>query len=31
MSLLNVRDFKQDIVKGLILVAPLGLGMAGRR
>jgi D-xylose transport system permease protein len=31
MSLLNVRDFMQDIVKGSILVAAVGLDMAGRR
>jgi len=31
MSLLNVRDFLQDIVKGGILVAAVGLDMAGRR
>jgi D-xylose transport system permease protein len=31
MSLLNVRDFMQDIIKGAILVAAVGLDMAGRR
>ena len=31
MSLLNVRDFMQDIVKGSILVAAVGLDMMGRR
>ena len=31
MSLLNVRDFMQDIVKGSILVAAVGLDMVGRR
>jgi len=31
MSLMNVRDFMQDIVKGSILVAAVGLDMAGRR
>lgn len=31
MSLLNVRDFMQDIIKGSILVAAVGLDMAGRR
>ena len=31
MSLLNVRDFTQDIVKGSILVAAVGLDMLGRR
>lgn len=31
MSLLNVRDFMQDIIKGTILVAAVGLDMAGRR
>jgi D-xylose transport system permease protein len=31
MSLLNVRDFMQDIVKGCILVAAVGLDMMGRR
>ena len=30
MSLLNVRDFMQDIIKGSILVAAVGLDMAGR-
>ncbi|MFL6374202.1 MAG: sugar ABC transporter permease [Pyrinomonadaceae bacterium] len=30
MSLLNVRDFMQDIIKGGILVAAVGLDMAGR-
>ncbi|MFN0277046.1 MAG: sugar ABC transporter permease [Pyrinomonadaceae bacterium] len=31
MSLLNVRDFMQDIIKGAILVAAVGLDMMGRR
>ena len=31
MSLLNVRDFMQDIVKGGILVAAVGLDMIGRK
>lgn len=31
MSLLNVRDFMQDIIKGSILVAAVGLDMFGRR
>jgi len=31
MSLLNVRDFMQDIIKGSILVAAVGLDMAGRK
>jgi D-xylose transport system permease protein len=31
MSLLNVRDFMQDIIKGSILVAAVGLDMMGRR
>ncbi len=31
MSLLNVRDFMQDIIKGSILVAAVGLDMYGRR
>jgi D-xylose transport system permease protein len=31
MSLLNVRDFLQDIVKGSILVAAVGLDMIGRK
>lgn len=31
MSLLNVRDFTQDIVKGSILVAAVGLDMLGRK
>ena len=31
MSLLNVRDFMQDIVKGAILVAAVGLDMVGRK
>ncbi len=31
MSLLNVRDFMQDIIKGAILVAAVGLDMAGRK
>ena len=31
MSLLGVRDFLQDIIKGSILVAAVGLDMAGRK
>lgn len=31
MSLMNVRDFMQDIIKGAILVAAVGVDMAGRR
>ena len=31
MSLLNVRDFMQDIIKGTILVAAVGLDMMGRK
>lgn len=31
MSLMNVRDFMQDIIKGAILVTAVGLDMAGRR
>jgi D-xylose transport system permease protein len=31
MSLLNVRDFMQEIIKGSILVAAVGLDMAGKR
>ena len=31
MGLLGVRDFLQDIIKGAILVAAVGLDMAGRR
>lgn len=31
MSLLNVKDFMQDIIKGSILVAAVGLDMIGRR
>ncbi|MEZ5344810.1 MAG: sugar ABC transporter permease [Pyrinomonadaceae bacterium] len=31
MSLLNVRDFMQEIVKGSILVAAVGLDMVGKR
>ena len=31
MSLLSVRDFMQDIIKGSILVAAVGLDMAGRK
>ncbi|MEW6362419.1 MAG: sugar ABC transporter permease [Pyrinomonadaceae bacterium] len=31
MSLLNVRDYMQDIIKGSILVAAVGLDMMGRR
>lgn len=30
MSLLNVRDFMQDIIKGSILVAAVGVDMVGR-
>ncbi|CAN5387955.1 sugar ABC transporter permease [soil metagenome] len=30
MSLMNVRDFMQDIIKGSILVAAVGLDMMGR-
>lgn len=30
MSLLNVKDYMQDIIKGLILVAAVGLDMTGR-
>ncbi len=29
MSLLNVKDFMQDIIKGSILVAAVGLDMIG--
>ncbi len=31
MSLLNVKDFMQDIIKGSILVAAVGLDMLGKR
>src|SRR5947208_14745236 len=31
MGLMNVRDFMQDIIKGAILVAAVGLDMAGRK
>src|SRR5690606_16567982 len=31
MSLLNVRDFLQDIIKGSILVSAVGLDMWGRK
>lgn len=31
MSLLNISDFLQDIIKGAILVAAVGLDMIGRR
>ena len=31
MSLLNVRDFMQDIIKGAILVTAVGLDMVGRK
>ncbi|MBS1792563.1 MAG: sugar ABC transporter permease [Acidobacteria bacterium] len=31
MSLLNIRDFVQEIVKGAILVAAVGADMAGRK
>lgn len=31
MSLMNVRDFMQDIIKGSILVAAVGADMAGRK
>jgi ABC-type xylose transport system permease subunit len=31
MSLENYQDFTQDIVKGMILVAAVGLDMIGRR
>lgn len=31
MSLLNVKDFMQDIIKGTILVAAVGLDMIGRK
>jgi D-xylose transport system permease protein len=31
MSLLNVRDFMQDVIKGSILVAAVGLDMMGRK
>lgn len=31
MSLMNVRDFMQDIVKGVILVSAVGLDMIGKR
>jgi D-xylose transport system permease protein len=31
MSLLNVRDYMQDIIKGSILVAAVGLDMIGKK
>ena len=31
MSLLNIRDFVQEIVKGTILVAAVGADMVGRK
>jgi ABC-type xylose transport system permease subunit len=31
MSLLNVKDYLQDIIKGSILVAAVGLDMMGRK
>jgi D-xylose transport system permease protein len=31
MSLMNVRDFMQDIIKGSILVAAVGIDMVGKR
>ncbi len=31
MSLLNIRDFVQEIIKGAILVAAVGLDMAGKQ
>ena len=31
MSLLNVRDFMQDIIKGSILVVAVGIDMAGKK
>lgn len=31
MSLLNVRDFMQELIKGAILVAAVGLDMVGRK
>jgi D-xylose transport system permease protein len=31
MSLLNIRDFVQELIKGAILVAAVGLDMVGRR
>ncbi|MEO6590299.1 MAG: sugar ABC transporter permease, partial [Pyrinomonadaceae bacterium] len=31
MSLLNVRDFMQELTKGAILVLAVGLDMVGRR
>ncbi len=31
MSLDNYKDYTQDIIKGGILVAPVGLDMLGRR
>ncbi|MGI8639186.1 MAG: sugar ABC transporter permease [Pyrinomonadaceae bacterium] len=31
MSLLNVRDFMQELIKGTILVAAVGLDMVGKR
>ena len=31
MSLLNVRDFMQELIKGSILVAAVGLDMIGKK
>jgi len=31
MSLLNIRDFVQELIKGAILVAAVGLDMVGRK
>jgi D-xylose transport system permease protein len=31
MSLSNVRDYVQEIIKGVILVAAVGIDMAGRK
>lgn len=31
MSLLNVRDFMQEIIKGAILVAAVGVDMTGKK
>jgi D-xylose transport system permease protein len=31
MSLVGLRDFTQDIIKGSILVAAVGLDMAGKK
>jgi len=31
MSLLNVRDFMQELIKGTILVAAVGLDMIGKK